>query len=58
MTQFAVRYGDKLVVDFSWESVSDVVASFHGGYCDDRGQVTGVLVQRAGDGDEWAEVDA
>jgi hypothetical protein len=56
MTQYAVKYDDTLVVDYSWESVSDVIASFHGGYCDQRGLVTGVLVSREGDGDEWEPV--
>jgi hypothetical protein len=57
MAQYAVKYDDgKLVVDFSWESISDVVASFHGGFCDERNVVTGVLVSRQGDGDEWEEV--
>jgi hypothetical protein len=58
MTQYAVKYGDKLVVDHSWESVADVLYTFHGGFCDDQGRVTGVLVSRAGDGDEWVEVPA
>lgn len=58
MTQYAVRYGEQLVVDYSWTCVSDVIASFHGGYCDQVGRVTGVLLSREGDGDEWVEVDA
>jgi hypothetical protein len=55
MAQFAVRYGDQLVHDASWVCISDVIASFHGGFAE-GGMVTGVLVTRAGDGEEWEEI--
>lgn len=43
MTEYAVRYGDTVVHDPSWRCVADVIATYHGGYCDEDGRVTGVL---------------
>jgi hypothetical protein len=56
MAQYAVWYPDKLVVDHSWTCVADVLLTYHGGFCDERGKVTGVLVTREGDDHEWVEV--
>lgn len=55
VTEFAVRYGDELVMDGSWRCEADVIGSFHAAYTDERRQVTGVLVARV-DGGEWVEV--
>lgn len=54
---YAIRYGSELVYDPSWSCVADVVGSFHGGYyCDDAGQVTGVLLRAVVGTDEWVEL--
>jgi hypothetical protein len=57
MTQYAIRYDgrDALVIDPSWECISDVIATFHGGFAE-GGRVTGHLLSRPGDNDEWTEV--
>jgi hypothetical protein len=58
MTEYAVRESDGTMIrDGSWECVSDVVGSFHGGFAQD-GRVTGVLLSRESPDDEWEEVDA
>jgi len=57
MAQYAVKYGDTLVIDHSWACVADVIATYaSGAFSDPDHRVTGQLVSRAGDGDEWAEV--
>jgi hypothetical protein len=44
--EYAIRYPDRMIFDPSWRSIADVVGSFNSGdYCDERGQVTGVLVR-------------
>jgi hypothetical protein len=53
--EYAVRYGDEVVHDGSWRTISDVIASFHAAYTDERRRVTGVLLRRV-DGGEWEEV--
>jgi hypothetical protein len=56
VTEYAVRESDgSLIRDGSWECVSDVVGSFHGGFAKD-GRVTGVLLSRENPADEWKEV--
>lgn len=52
--QYAVRYDDHIVADPSWHSVADVIATYHGGFADEQGRVTGVLLRRVGD--DWEEV--
>ena len=56
MTQYAVKYEDQLVEDHSWVCVADVVATYLSGAFSEGGRVTGVLVSREADGDEWVEV--
>lgn len=55
MTHYAIRYGAQLVIDPSWDCISDVIATYHGGFSED-GRVTGVLLHRESDADEWVEV--
>lgn len=56
MTQFALRYDDEIVHDGSWTCLADVIGSFHAAYTDERRRVTGVLLQRETEDDEWKEV--
>ena len=56
MPQYAVRYGDKLVEDHSWTCVADVIATYLSGSFSEGHKVTGVLVSREADGDEWEPV--
>lgn len=56
MTEFALRYGDKMVYDKSWECVADVMKSFHGSeYCTGDRRVTGDLMVNLGEG--WKQVE-
>jgi hypothetical protein len=57
VTEYAVRYGDELVLDKSWTCVSDVVASYHGGFAE-GGRVTGVLLSKEPGDIEWKEAAA
>lgn len=56
MTQFALRYDQEIVHDGSWTCLADVIGSFHAAYTDERRRVTGVLLQRETEDDEWKEV--
>ena len=56
LTEYAIRYGNEVVRDPSFTCVSDVVASFHAAYTDEHRRVTGVLLRRETENDEWEEV--
>lgn len=56
MTEYALRYPDELVRDPSWRCIADVMATFAAAYTDEARRVTGVLLKRETENDEWEEV--
>lgn len=56
MTEYALRYPDELVRDPSWRCIADVMATFAAAYTDEARRVTGVLLRRETENDEWEEV--
>jgi len=55
VTQYAVKCGDEIIVDYSWTCVADVIAS-HGAFAKDH-RLPGVLLTREDECEAWAETD-
>ena len=56
MPEYAIRYGDEVIQDPSFQCVADVVFTYHAAYTDEARRVTGVLLKRETENDEWEEV--
>lgn len=52
---YAVEEDGRIIADPSWASVADVVGTYHGGFAVD-GRVSGTLLCRESEDDDWAEM--